>query len=38
MVEKLDTESAIKADPNLTDDQKKALLGVYNSYVSSNKP
>ena len=32
-----DTESAIKADANLTEDQKKALLGVYKSYVSSNK-
>jgi transcriptional regulator with XRE-family HTH domain len=33
-----DTETAIKGDPNLTDDQKKALLGVYRSYVTANKP
>jgi transcriptional regulator with XRE-family HTH domain len=32
-----DTESAIKADRDLTDAQKKALLGVYKSYVESNK-
>ena len=32
-----DTESAIKADAALTDAQKKALLGVYKSYVSANK-
>src|SRR5437879_6884727 len=31
-----DTETAIKADPDLTDAQKKALLGVYKSYVSAN--
>jgi transcriptional regulator with XRE-family HTH domain len=32
-----DTETAIKGDANLTDEQKKALLGVYRSYVSANK-
>jgi len=32
-----DTETAIKADPDLTDSQKKALLGVYKSYLSANK-
>ena len=33
----LSTESVIRADPALTEDQKKALLGVYRSYVSSNR-
>ncbi|MHB8465956.1 MAG: helix-turn-helix domain-containing protein [Acidimicrobiales bacterium] len=32
-----DTEAAIKADASLTEDQKKALLGVYRSYVSANR-
>jgi transcriptional regulator with XRE-family HTH domain len=31
------TESAIRADAALTEDQKKALLGVYRSYVSANR-
>jgi transcriptional regulator with XRE-family HTH domain len=28
-----DTESAIKADPRLSEDQKRAMLAVYRSYV-----
>jgi transcriptional regulator with XRE-family HTH domain len=36
--EPADTEAALKADPNLTEDQKKALLAVYRSYVSANNP
>ena len=28
-----DTEGAIRADPHLSDDQKRALLAVYRSYV-----
>jgi transcriptional regulator with XRE-family HTH domain len=35
--ERLSTEAAIRADADLTEDQKKALLGVYRSYVSANK-
>jgi transcriptional regulator with XRE-family HTH domain len=35
--ERLSTEAAIRSDADLTDDQKKALLGVYRSYVSTNK-
>jgi transcriptional regulator with XRE-family HTH domain len=31
------TEAAIRADAALSEDQKKALLGVYRSYVSSNR-
>lgn len=31
-----DTESAIKADPRLTDPQKQALLAVYRSYAAEN--
>jgi transcriptional regulator with XRE-family HTH domain len=31
-----DTEAAIRADPNLTEPQKVALLSVYASYVSGN--
>jgi transcriptional regulator with XRE-family HTH domain len=31
------TESAIRADPSLNDDQKTALLGVYRSYVAANR-
>jgi transcriptional regulator with XRE-family HTH domain len=31
------TESAIRADTNLTDAQKEALLGVYRSYVAANR-
>jgi len=31
-----DTESAIRADDRLADDQKQALLTVYRSYVQSN--
>jgi transcriptional regulator with XRE-family HTH domain len=35
--ERLSTETAIRSDPDLTEDQKKALLGVYRSYVGANK-
>ena len=31
------TEAVIRADPALSEDQKKALLGVYRSYVSANR-
>jgi transcriptional regulator with XRE-family HTH domain len=31
------TESAIRADPDLDDEQKTALLGVYRSYVAANR-
>ena len=31
------TEAVIRSDPALSEDQKKALLGVYRSYVSANK-
>jgi transcriptional regulator with XRE-family HTH domain len=31
------TESAIRADLDLTDDQKTALLAVYRSYVAANR-
>jgi transcriptional regulator with XRE-family HTH domain len=31
------TESAIRADSALNDDQKTALLGVYRSYVAANR-
>jgi transcriptional regulator with XRE-family HTH domain len=31
-----DTESAIRSDPRLSDDQKQALLSVYRSYVQAN--
>ncbi|MEY2568522.1 MAG: hypothetical protein QOE35_3051 [Actinomycetota bacterium] len=31
------TEAAIRADVALSEEQKKALLGVYRSYVSSNR-
>jgi transcriptional regulator with XRE-family HTH domain len=31
------TESAIRADPALTDGQKQALLAVYRSYVAGNR-
>jgi transcriptional regulator with XRE-family HTH domain len=31
------TESAIRADPTLNDDQKTALLSVYRSYVAANR-
>jgi transcriptional regulator with XRE-family HTH domain len=34
--ERPDTESAIRADDRLTDDQKQALLSVYRSYVQTN--
>jgi transcriptional regulator with XRE-family HTH domain len=34
---KVSTEAVIRADPALSEDQKKALLGVYRSYVSSNR-
>jgi hypothetical protein len=36
-MERLSTEAAIRADEDLNEDQKKALLGVYRSYVRSNK-
>ena len=32
----LSTEAAIKADPRLSEAQKKALLSVYSSYVAGN--
>jgi len=31
------TEAAIRADADLTDSQKEALLGVYRSYVAANR-
>lgn len=31
------TEGAIRADPDLTDEQKTALLAVYRSYVAANR-
>jgi transcriptional regulator with XRE-family HTH domain len=31
-----DTEAAIRADPDLTDEQKQALLSVYRSYLLVN--
>ena len=31
------TERAIRADPDLTDEQKTALLAVYRSYVAANR-
>lgn len=31
------TESAIRSDPRLTDDQKEALLSVYRSYLAINE-
>jgi len=31
------TEAAIRADGDLTDSQKEALLGVYRSYVAANR-
>ncbi|MGH9265435.1 MAG: helix-turn-helix domain-containing protein [Acidimicrobiales bacterium] len=36
-VEPRSTESAIRADSKLTDDQKEALLSVYRSYLSINR-
>jgi transcriptional regulator with XRE-family HTH domain len=33
-----DTETAIRADDRLSDDQKQALLTVYRSYVQANAP
>jgi len=33
----VDTEAAIRSDPDLTDAQKDALLGVYRSYRASNR-
>ena len=33
-----DTESAIRSDDRLSDDQKQALLSVYRSYVQANAP
>ena len=32
----MDTEAAIRSDPDLTDAQKDALLGVYRSYKAAN--
>jgi transcriptional regulator with XRE-family HTH domain len=34
--ESVSTEAAIRRDPDLTDDQKQALLAVYRSYRDSN--
>jgi transcriptional regulator with XRE-family HTH domain len=31
------TEAAIRRDPDLTDEQKTALLAVYRSYVAANR-
>jgi len=36
--EQPDTESAIRSDDRLSDDQKQALLSVYRSYVQANSP
>jgi transcriptional regulator with XRE-family HTH domain len=33
-----DSEAAIRNDPRLTDEQKRALLAVYRSYAQSNEP
>ena len=33
----LSTEAAIRADADLTDAQKEALLGVYRSYLAANR-
>jgi transcriptional regulator with XRE-family HTH domain len=33
-----DTETAIRSDDRLSDDQKQALLTVYRSYVQTNAP
>src|SRR5438477_9136885 len=33
----IDTEAAIRSDPDLTDAQEDALLGVYRSYKASNR-
>jgi transcriptional regulator with XRE-family HTH domain len=33
----ISTEAAIRADVALSEEQKKALLGVYRSYVSANR-
>ncbi len=35
--ERAGTEDAIRADPDLTDDQKTALLAVYRSYAAANR-
>jgi transcriptional regulator with XRE-family HTH domain len=35
--ERSGTEGAIRADPDLTDEQKTALLAVYRSYVAANR-
>jgi transcriptional regulator with XRE-family HTH domain len=32
-----DTEAAIRQDASLTDEQKRALLGVYRSYLQANR-
>ena len=32
-----DTEAAIRADTRLTEGQKRALLGVYRSYIAANQ-
>jgi hypothetical protein len=34
--EGVDTESAIRADPRLTDSQKEALLGVYRGFTAGS--
>jgi len=33
----VDTESAIRADPRLTDSQKEALLGVYRGFTAGSE-
>ncbi len=33
---RVDTAAAIRSDPDLTDAQKEALLGVYRSYIADN--
>jgi hypothetical protein len=35
--EGVDTESAIRADPRLTQSQKQALLGVYRDFTASSE-
>jgi transcriptional regulator with XRE-family HTH domain len=34
---RVDTEAVIRSDPDLTDAQKNALLGVYRSYRAENR-
>ena len=35
--ERVTTEAAIRSDPELSDAQKDALLGVYRSYIAANR-